>query len=188
MAWAPAIGRRAVRFSRHGRQLDASANGWRGVLAGLVFVAASAPAAAAESMLGAMAAAIGPIEARRAMTGLATRADCTGHAARSPPRSCRTATWCASSRSRDSGRTALLVTGVAAFARAADGAPMQATSGPEAAIVHGHDLHRLLLDLEARVQVTSRRCGRRVRRGLDRRGPDHAVSPRRRLDAFTHDR
>ena len=128
---------------------------WRGVLAGLVFVAASAPAAAAESMLGAMAAAIGPTEARRAMTGLATRADCTG------PRGAFTTEIVSHGdvvrfvQVRDSGRTALLVTGTAAFARAADGASMQATSGPEAAIVHGHDLHRLLLDLEARVQVTS---------------------------------
>ena len=104
---------------------------WRGVLAGLVFVAASAPAAAAESMLGAMAAAVGPTEARRAMTGLATRADCTG------PRGAFTTEIVSHGdvvrfvQVRDSGRTALLVTGTAAFARAADGASMQATAAPK---------------------------------------------------------
>jgi hypothetical protein len=128
---------------------------WRGVLAGLTLVAACAPAAAAESLLEAMAAAIGPADARRAMTGLATRADCTG------PRGAFTTEIVSHGdavrfvQARDSGRTALLVRGTAAFARAADGAPMQAANGPEAAIVHGHDLHRLLLGLEARVQVTN---------------------------------
>ena len=128
---------------------------WRGVLAGLAFVAAGVQAAGAESLLEAMAAAIGPAGARRAITGLATRADCTG------PRGAFTTEIVSHGdvvrfvQVRDSGRTALLVTATAAFARPADGAPMQATTGPEAAFVRGHDLHRLLLDLEARVQVTT---------------------------------
>ncbi len=127
---------------------------WRGLLAGLVLVAAHAPVAAAESLLEAMAAAIGPADARRAMIGIATRADGTGPRGAFATEVVSHGDVVRFVQVRDRRRTALLVIGPAAFARTAEGATMQATSGPEAAIVRGHDLHRLLLDLEARVQVT----------------------------------
>jgi hypothetical protein len=126
---------------------------WRGVLAGLALVATNAPAVAAQSLLESMAAAIGPVAARRAITGLATRADGSG------PRGAFTTDIVSHGdvvrfvQERGGAQTALLVAGPAAFSRAAAGASMQAANGPEAAIVRGHDVHRLLLGLEARLQV-----------------------------------
>lgn len=137
----------------------------RMVLACLALLLGSAHAVSAQSLLEAMAAAVGPADTRAAIAGLATRADGTG------PRGAFTTEIVslddtvrfvqvrkgadASQAAPGSGQTALLVAGATAFTREAASSPMHATSGPEAAIVRGHDLHRLLLDLEAQVRVTA---------------------------------
>jgi len=111
--------------------------------------------ATAQSILETMAAAIGPTDARRAITGLATRADGMG------PRGAFTTEIVSHGemvrfvQARDGAETALLVIGTTAFARGSAAAPMQATSGPEVAIVLGHAVHQLLLDLEGRIAVTA---------------------------------
>jgi hypothetical protein len=144
---------------------------WRGVLAGLVLVATNAPAVAAQSLLESMAAAIGPAEARRAIAGLATRADGAG------PRGPFTTEIVSHGdvvrfvQARSGSQTALLVVGTAAFARAASGASLQAANGPEAAIVRGHDLHRLLLGLEERVRLTRQDAASGCVEGTTAAGP-----------------
>jgi hypothetical protein len=125
---------------------------WRGVLAAVAF-AAHVQAAAAQSLLESMAAAVGPTAARHAVTGLATRADGTG------PRGAFTTEIVSHGevvrfvQVRGGNRTAILVTGNTSFVQEAAGNPMQASNGPEAAFVQGHDLHRLLLGLDSRLQA-----------------------------------
>ena len=160
---------------------------WRSVLAGLVLFATGARDVPAQPVLETMAAAVGPVDARRAIAGLATRADGTG------PRGAFTTDIVSHGdmvrfvQVRDGGETALLVTGTRAFAREAAASPMQPTSGPEVAIVHGHDLHRLLLDLEAARASDRRGRGRRMHRGLHCRGPCQAVPAERRSATVAHD-
>jgi hypothetical protein len=128
---------------------------WRGVIAGLLLLVAGARTGAAQSILETMAAAIGPADARRAIVGLATQSAGMG------PRGAFTTDIVSHGemvrfvQARDGAETSLLVVGTTAFARVSAAEPMQATIGPEVAIVLGHALHRLLLDLEGLVSVTA---------------------------------
>ncbi len=113
------------------------------LLAGL----GSGPALGTDA-LASMAAAIGSTEGRRAIAGVATRARCDG-----PQGAFETEIVALDEgtarfvQSRGERRSELLASGGAAFQRGAGGA---IEAAPEAAleIVHGHAVHRLLLDLD----------------------------------------
>lgn len=130
----------------------------------------SAQAVSAQPLLEAMAAAIGPADARAAMAGLATRANGTG------PRGAFTTEIvslgdtvrfvqvreraAASQAAPGGGETGLLVAGATAFARETASSPMQATSGPRPRSCAATTCsRRLLLDLEAQVRVTAEHAG-----------------------------
>lgn len=119
-----------------------------GLTVAMLFASLASRPALASSELAAVAAAIGPAEARRAIAGVATHAQGEGPQgtfvtgivalAAGPARFVQ---------QRGERRTELLTNAGDAYQRGAGGA-MEAAPAAAREIVHGHALHRLLLDLD----------------------------------------
>ncbi|MEO7794951.1 MAG: hypothetical protein ABIV06_09280 [Thermoanaerobaculia bacterium] len=128
----------------------------------LLFVPTRSPAQPAPTMLQQLAEAIGPAAARQAIAGLAARAEATGPRGPFVSEMLSLADGTARFRlTKDGDTTERLATGGKIWQRshAAGSAAVGAAEPAEAAMigfVRGHEIHRMLLDIERRFRADSR--------------------------------
>ena len=123
-------------------------------LAVAVMCLAAAPARAGEDPVAAIAGAIGPEAARRALAGVVARAACRGPRGEFTTEVVSLGGGIARFRQvRATGTTELLLSGGTAYARGGPGAPFGSGGAELASFVAGHEVHRMLLDLDHRFRV-----------------------------------